>query len=259
LLYYRLARLAHGDKKSCARIHRNLNSEDSTRKMFNCFMNLEFLEVSDLLLKLTGLIKDFCITAASLVAVFNYNSQVKQQGIGNGQKLLDTFENNVDSEDVEIWKKICFNTEESHGVDKGKFRVFTINEDKREQIDLYRLFNPEGTGLILNDVTLTPGEILSVNCVNEKTKYRLDLSGVRRIAERLDLIGYEILFGNVQVRLIYYEIGEIFDSMYIWMDEIDDNKTRKEVISRFPHFVRMYRKYQSKFRKLPKKKYVSRD
>jgi phage/plasmid-associated DNA primase len=60
-------------------------------------------------------------------------------------------------------------------------------------------------------------------------------------------MGYKILDvynQNVEISLIYEEIGQIMDSIYKWMDEIEDESTKQNIESRFPYFIKMYSKYQ---------------
>jgi hypothetical protein len=203
-------------------------------------MNLSF----DAFLKIFALIRDVFVVPTLMITFLSYRSQHRQRAIDNSRSLLEVFKESIPEEDREIWREVLFNTYESTGAEPGCFVVYTT-DDVIEQKPISSLFITEGQGLYIPQAKFNLDTDIS----------DLDLSPVRRIAEELNLIGYEILYGNVDLRIIYYEIGQIMDSIYDWIDEVKNKDENIE--SSFPYFIKMYRKYKRKIEKLPQRIYVN--
>jgi hypothetical protein len=59
------------------------------------------------LTNILSLVKDVVIIAGVVIALLNYQSQVRQRAIENSIKLVDSFKTSLKTE-VEVWKNIFF-------------------------------------------------------------------------------------------------------------------------------------------------------
>ncbi|GAX35072.1 hypothetical protein [Nodularia sp. NIES-3585] len=191
-------------------------------------------------------VKNFFIIVGGAIALASYRSQNRQRGIDNSLNSLKMFEKTIQDKDIEIWKTVYSNTYEGMGADLYHFVVFS-EEDKTNQIPLSHLFISEGKGLYIPESKFNFNEDIS----------DLELGSIRRIAEQLNLIGYEVLYGNVEVRIIYYELGQIMEIIFKWINEIQDKETKESVQFMFPYFMKMCRKYNRTMNSLPSKSYVN--
>lgn len=191
-------------------------------------------------LAIFGFLKDFVVLVGGIIALINYLAQTNQRKIDNGYKSLQRFRENVPSEDIEVWKKVCKNSRESmkHQTKDDK-SFFVLDKDGNEKaVRLSQLFMLEGKGLLVpNSRWGTSEEVRN-----------LSFSGIRNIADQLNVIGYEFLNGQISAEVIYYEIGEIMDSIYQWLQDAESGS--KE---RYRYFLKMYSTNSKKLREIPKK------
>ncbi|MBD2693407.1 hypothetical protein [Anabaena catenula] len=204
------------------------------------------LETGIHLSTLLDFVKTFFIIIGGVLAFASYKGQHQQRAIDNSLKSLERFEKSIQKEDLEIWEVICYRAYESGGAKPGHFVIYS-KEDESSQIPLYNLFIPEGQGLCIPESKLNLDDQSS----------NLELGSVRRITEQLNLISYEILYGNVELRIIYQELGQIMATIFQWIDEIEDKDTKLSTQSMFPHFIKMYRKRQGIIKNLPSRPYVN--
>jgi hypothetical protein len=113
-----------------------------------------------------------------------------------------------------------------------------------------QLFISEGQGLVVERLSF---------CIDDDLQDQLELGSIRFIAEQLDLIGYEVLNGNVELKIIYFEIGQIMDTMHQWIVENSDDSHRYSIKSTFPYLTKMYKKYHRQLKSVPCKKFVTFD
>lgn len=200
-------------------------------------MDFNYLGVS---LGIFGFFKDLVILLGGFIAFKNYQSQTNQRKIDNGFKSLQRFRENVSSEDMEVWKYVKKYSHESmkRQTEEDKSFIVLANGHDRQAVPLARLFMLEGKGLLLSNSRLLDSQDIC----------DLNFSGIRNIADQLNVIGYEFLNGQISTEVIYYEIGEIMDSIYQWLQEAEPGA--KE---RYKYFLEMYSKKSSKFREIPKK------
>jgi|GEM_PF-4238345 hypothetical protein len=168
--------------------------------------------------------------------IYSSNNTDPQQGIKNSKSIIKQFKKSIKKKDREIWKWVYSRTYEGTGAEPRHFIVRNKNGEA-QQIPLSQLFIPEGRGLVVPQAQFNRSDEVE----------NLDLSSIRRIAEELDRMAYKILYvynQNVEISLIYEEIGQIMDSIYKWMDEIENESTKQNIKSRFPSFIEMYSKYQ---------------
>jgi hypothetical protein len=196
-----------------------------------------------------SVIKDVAILTGGWVALFNYRNQSNQRRIDNGVRLVKEFKESISPSEIKLWKELVLNTYEGTGAEVGNFIYFDF-QNQRQQYPIEILFSNEGSGVIIPDSALN---------FEEDTK-DLPLGNlVRRIAEQLNLIGYEVLYGDIELRVIYYEIGQIMDIFFLWFSQVRREEYKNIIRINYIHFLKMYEKNRNYLRNLPTKVYFSAD
>ena len=158
------------------------------------------------------------ISVGATIALFTYKSSQKQKKLENSLKLLELFHKNLNENDIENWKSIFRASSESTGAEKGHY----VTSNIEQQIPLDHLFC-EGAD---------------------------DDGATARIAEQIELVCYEALQSNVELRIIYSNIGQLMDVIYRWYNSELFFK------SSFPYFNKIMHKKGKYLSTLPKKTYA---
>ncbi|ACK70090.1 hypothetical protein PCC7424_1652 [Gloeothece citriformis PCC 7424] len=183
--------------------------------------------------EIRGWIQLLFIVIGGWIGVQNFFKQQAQMKFNNSYVILNHFKNSLEENDIEVWKNIVINSFESVGVEEGKFKFYN------EQYSLPSLFISEGQGLLVSSEDKDNNTI-------EQANYG---GSIRRISEQFDLIGYQIIYGNADLRLIYFELGQLMDTIYQWLG-IDN------LYYKYPYFSQMYRKNLKYFKGWSQKVYV---
>ena len=154
-------------------------------------------EIKIVLLNLLPTIKDLILIFGGIIALLNYTAQSKQKKFDNAFALIKKINEDISPKDWFTLREVYINTYESLRAGPGYFVVFT--EKGIRQVPIMNLFLPEGTGLVVTDCSLS---------TDQKPTENIDLGAVREIAENLEIFAYEILHGNIEYRIIHYELGQ---------------------------------------------------
>lgn len=158
------------------------------------------------------------------ITIQTYIGNQKQRRLENSLRLIDLFQKSLQPKDLEEWKKIFFNSSEPTGVRPGYFL-----DDQHQERPFADLFS-EGAP---------------------------DNGAIARIAEQFELISYEVLDKTVNLRLIYFNLGQLMDTTYNWLQMIEKPSNSSSFICEyFPYFELMYRKNQEKFKNWSRKTYA---
>jgi hypothetical protein len=158
------------------------------------------------------------ISVGATLALFTYKSSQRQKKLENSLKLLELFHNNLNADDINNWKKIYQSSSESTGCKKGYY-LASYNE---QEVPLNHLFS-EGAD---------------------------DQGSTARITEQIELICYEALQGNVELRIVYSNVGQLMDVIYRWYNSELFFK------SAFPYFNKVMHKKVKYLSTLPKKTFA---
>lgn len=188
--------------------------------------------------------KNFFIISSGFIALRSYLSQQRQRKIDNSKKLLEEFHNVVHKNDLDQWEQIFLNSYESMRANPGNFIVFDKNNNPT-QVAHANLFISEGKGFYFYNGKMNLEDDVS----------NINFGSIRRITEQLNIISYEVLYGHVELTILYYELGQIISSIYYWLNNTEDEYSQNNNYSLYPYFLRMYRKNQRKLEKLNYKIY----
>lgn len=164
------------------------------------------------------------LVIGGVITFRTYSGNQRQRRLENSLRLIDLFQKSLQPGDVEEWKKIFLCSSEPTGVRPGYFL-----DDQNQERPFADLFS-EGAS---------------------------DNGAIARIAEQFELISYEVLDKTVNLRLIYFNLGQLMDTTYNWLQMIENPSTSSSFISEyFPYFDLMYRKNQEKFKNWSRKTYA---
>jgi hypothetical protein len=185
----------------------------------------------------------FVIIAGS-IALLTYFSQVRQNKISNAYFLIEHFHKNISSDDIRLLNDVYMNTYEATGVDLGFFRYWRA--EKPCQASIAGLFTPEGRGLLLQSANL---HLEGENVLQGDRD--IDLSAVRRIANQLETLSYEALYGQVEHRVISYELGRTLEIVcFLLKNSFNEKEDWYELKQRYKHLLRLGKRIES--RNLPR-------
>lgn len=169
------------------------------------------------------------IVTGGYIALKTYLGNNKQRKIDNSFKIIAFFKESIEREDISRWIDVFIHSSEPYGAIPGHYVDF-INEQKTP-IPFSELFDQSTV---------------------------IEQGAIRRISEQFNLIAYEALYGNIELRLVYFEFGQIMDTVYDWLSTIEASyNSEKEFIEEYyPYFNRMYIKYRKYFEKWDCKTYI---
>lgn len=198
-------------------------------------MDINWIEIIEML-------KSLVIIVGGVIGLYTYRNQQKQRRIDNSFKTLEHFAKNINQEDIETWEEIVRRSYESCGAELGYFVTYDKNE-KIELVSFSTLFATEGKRLYVPDFT------------QGNSAFYID--AIRRMAEQFNLIGYQYISKNIDFNIIYFELGQLMDNIYNWIDKIDDLEHKNFVTKQwFPYFIKMYKNTAKERENLPQKTYI---
>lgn len=163
-------------------------------------------------------IKFFVLIIGGCLALRTYIVSQRQKRLDNSLKLLEIFFDNLEENDLIEWKRIFMGSSEPSGAKQGYF-----HSSYNQQIPFDSLFS-EGPD---------------------------DKGAINRIVQQLDLIAYDALKGTIDTRFIYSRLGQLMNTTYRWFGDGE-----KSIIAvHYPHFNKLMKKCDNKFKGWPTKVY----
>lgn len=202
----------------------------------------------DEILGVTSFLQNIAVISSFVIACFTLRNQINQNRINNAYALINRFHQMAKSEDIELLRQIVLSSYEGTGANSGYFVSFD-EQNNIYQNPIWSLFIQEGRGCLIKGKLTT----------NEEKIRDIELGGVRNLAELLELIAYEIVQGQVEFRIVYYEIGEIINTInrFIEVSSENDNAIKEEDIKRrFKNLRKIQRKYYKHMYQIPTKTFV---
>ena len=159
------------------------------------------------------------VAIGGTIALSAYFQNQRQRRLENALKLLALFKESLRENDLEHWKDLFVGTCEPASAPPGHF----INRDGR---------------VVPLDVMWSEGSE--------------DDDAIQRMAESFEIICYEILSGTVEVRIVWFEIGQLMSEMHKWLNDVDGpNKEGLFLARRYPSIKKVFEKYKGKFKEWP--------
>lgn len=148
--------------------------------------------------------------AGGFVTIQTYLNTQKQRRLENSFRLLELFNESLETGDIGAWKWIFHATSEPAGVEDG----YMFLGGTSEQRPLSDLFS-EGTP---------------------------DNGAIERMAELFDLISFEALNKTIEFRVIYFQLGQLMNSVHLWLTKVGSLHERGSFVEEnYPNFARLYK------------------
>jgi len=140
------------------------------------------------------------------------------------QKLLDTFRSSLHSHDMEHWKEVYAGTRESSLAAPGHF------------------INRLGKSVPLDSMWTTGDD---------------EHTAIQRMAECMEKACTEVLSNNLDVKMMWTEIGQLMEGMHAWLQSIPGvQKDLTFLDEAYPSIKQVFRKYGHRFQKWPYRLYA---
>lgn len=149
------------------------------------------------------------------ISIKTYMGNQKQRRLENSFRLISMFRESLHKGDMQAWEKIFHASSEPAGAESGNF--VEIIDDEPQQLPFSALFS-EGAP---------------------------DNGAIGRIADLFDLISSEALNGTVELRVVYFQLGQLMDTTYSWLIPIDNPYGQGTFLEEhYPSFTMLYKKHR---------------
>ncbi len=167
----------------------------------------------------------FIAAGVLLVLISPFLSRGKQRR-QKSMKLLATFRASIHEHDLAHWKEIYRGTRKAASAPAGHF------------IDL------EGKAVPLDSMWTAGNE---------------DHTAIQRMAEYLEKLCAEMLSNTADIKLIWFEIGQLLEAMHGWLEEIPGVQQDLTFLEeQYPSIKQVFEKFGHHFRKWPYRVYAQR-
>ena len=145
------------------------------------------------------------------ITIRSYLNTQKQRRLENSFRLLTLFKESLHEEDLDAWMWIFRATSEPAGAKDG-YMCLAGSSEQRPLSDLFSEGPP-------------------------------DNGAIERMAELFDLISFEALNNTIEFRMVYFQLGQLMNTVYLWLGKIDSFHGENAFIEEnYPNFARLYQK-----------------
>lgn len=187
---------------------------------------------------LSVIIKNVAVVVGLAVGLATYISNGRQEKFKNSFSLIESFTRHISDDDLSILRDVHLSSYEGcRGSKPNHFVTYDGTETIPNRIS--NLFIQEGRGLVVR------GRLASAEQSSEPNYERTCLGSVRLIAEQLNLIAFEVFRGQIEIRIVYYELSEVIEIICRFLDiamkmEPQDSNYLKQ---KFKYLLKMRKKF----------------
>lgn len=139
------------------------------------------------------------------ITLRSYIRSQQQRRLENGLRMVALFFDSLQPNDLERWQEVFHASSEAAGAKHGHFVVHSgVQNIQRPFLDLFS----EGPS---------------------------DDGAVERMAELFDLIAGEVKAGSVDLRVVYFQLGQLMGTVYHWLATMDGEDGRGMLGSLYPN------------------------
>ena len=161
------------------------------------------------------------LTVGDILGLIASLQNSRQWRLENALRLVSLFHENFDSEDMAHWESLFIATSDPAGAQTGYYMA--ANHTLQPLSDYFE----EGSS---------------------------DNHTVARMAGNLEVICYEILRTTVDVRMVWYDLGQILKTMHDWLGQISGRTEGSSILSEsFPSIDRVWQKHSRSFERWPRR------
>jgi hypothetical protein len=188
--------------------------------------------------ELSSIIKNIAVVTGLVTGLATYISKVKQDKFNNSFALINFFTKHISETDLSVLREVHLSSYEGcRGHKPGHFATYQGTASIANPIS--GLFTSEGRGLIVH------GRLGSIEDPAVVNGDMTCLGSVRLIAEQLNLIAFEVLRGQIEIRVVYYELNDVIKVVCFLLDTAMKMESRRSysLEQRFKYLLKMRKKF----------------
>ncbi|MDP1595107.1 MAG: hypothetical protein Q8L80_12805 [Gallionella sp.] len=164
------------------------------------------------------------VIVGGTIALIAFFQNLRQRKLENSLKLVALFRESLRPTDIVHWIELFRSSSELSGSPRGKYAIG--KGDYRSIGDYFS----EGSG---------------------------DENAISRMAQNLEIICHELSIGTADVRIVYYELGQLLTTMHEWLGGIEAGPPGHYLLDQsFPSIERICKKHKKEFAKWPSRVYA---
>jgi len=164
------------------------------------------------------------VIVGGAIAMIAFFQNMRQRKLENSLKLVALFRESLRPDDISYWIELFRSSSELSGSPRGQYA--TGEGDFRSIGDYFS----EGSG---------------------------DENSISRMAQNLEIICHELTIGTADVRIVYYELGQLLTTMCKWLGGIKAGPPGCYLLDQsFPSIEGICKKYKKDFAKWPSRVYA---
>lgn len=169
------------------------------------------------------------IVIGGIIGLIAFRQNMKQRRLENAIKMVTSFRESLGPEGLSPWYALMKKTTGSLRLSPG---YYVDNNGNHKHIRDYFYENSP------------------------------DNRAIQKIAENLEIICFEMLQNNIDIKYIWFELGQILDSVHYWTSNTHESENPLEtnnfatiLKSRFPNLEQIFQKHGRNFKPWPTKRY----
>lgn len=164
------------------------------------------------------------VIVGGTIALIAFFQNLKQRKLENSLKLVALFRDSLRPNDITHWIDLFRSSCELANCPRGQYAAG--NGECRSIGDYFS----EGSG---------------------------DENAISRMAQNLEIICHELSIGTADVRIVYYELGQLLTTMHGWLGSIEAGPPSHFLLDQsFPSIERICKKHEKEFTKWPSRVYA---
>ncbi len=164
------------------------------------------------------------VIVGGTIALIAFFQNLRQRKLENSLKLVALFRDSLRPHDIAHWIDLFRSSSELAGCPNGQYAT-----GKGEYRSIGDYFS-EGSG---------------------------DDNAISRMAQNLEIICHELSRGTADVRIVYYELGQLLTTMHKWLGGIEHGPVGHTLLDQaFPSIERICKTHRKDFAKWPSRVYA---
>lgn len=159
------------------------------------------------------------IVTGGILAVRAYFQNLQQRRVENALKFIQLFRDALEPDDLMNWKQLFKDSSELAGAPIGQYISHIANA-----------FRPIS-------------DYFSEGAPDNQT--------ISRMAQSLDVVCHQVITGVADARTVYYELGQLLDSMQTWLCSVPGNEVETSLSDSFPSIMEFYKSYKKNLKNWP--------
>ncbi len=163
----------------------------------------------------------FVVSVGGVIALLAYLQNLKQRRVENALKFVQLFRESLSPNDMANWNILFHSTSEPSGAKFGHY-IEEYTHQQRPLADYFSEGAPDG-------------------------------HSIARMADSLNVVCHQVNENVADPQIVYYELGQLIDSMHGWLSSIPESLTNGLLIDNYSAIHRFQNKYRVKLQFGPRR------